>query len=134
MTETIANDRTQQIALRALDGLARQSELIGNNLANVDTPGYQARTIDFQGALEQALHGSKGIRLATTDPSHLPAPADVGSFQVSLRQGGSQRADGNNVDIDQELSDLTETDVNYQAITQLVSKKLLLLKTLATSR
>jgi flagellar basal-body rod protein FlgB len=54
---------------------------------------------------------------------------------ISLaRTGGSMRADGNNVDIDVELMEMTETGIAYQALTQAASKKLALLKSIAMAR
>ena len=44
------------------------------------------------------------------------------------------RLDGNNVDIDLEMSQMAETSIQYQSLTQLVSKKLALLKSIAIGR
>lgn len=135
MTDSIISDKAMRAAQAALDGLAMQQELIGQNLSNVDTPGYKAQTVDFQSALRRALNTETGpgkVEMATTNSAHLASPDRVDQAQVSLRKGGSVRADGNDVDIDVELTQMTEAGIQYQAITQLVSKKFLLLKNIVS--
>ena len=129
------DDAATQTAQAALDGLTLRQELVGRNLSNVDTPGYQALAVNFESALERAQNRLQPVNLQTTRPAHLAAPARQSALmQVGLRTGGSQRADGNNVDVDLELSQMAETGIRYQALTQLISKKLLLLKSIATGR
>jgi len=142
MTESIVSDRTLRAAQFALDGLARQQEMISHNIANIDTPGYQAKTVDFQTTLRSALkdESDSGLKLETTHSAHMSfsslrtATSQPPSIQVLSRQGGTNRADGNNVDIDVELSQASEAVIAYQAFSQLVSKKLLLLKAIASGR
>ncbi len=132
MTDPIFSDPALRDAKRALDGLSLRQEIIGNNLANVDTPGYRAQRVDFEGALRSARRGR--IRLQATQPGHLAAPQAEGTFRLLPRQGGASRADGNNVDVDVELVQMAETGIRFQAVSQLVRKKLLLLRTIATGR
>ncbi len=138
MTNSIARihtpDQAMQTAQAALDGLAKQQQIIGQNLANIDTPAYRAQTVDFQTALRRAINSGNTMELETTNPAHLTGPDHPAGAAVSFRQGGSLRADGNNVDVDVELTQLSETVLHYQSLTQLVSKKYSLLKTLANGR
>jgi flagellar basal-body rod protein FlgB len=69
--------------------------------------------------------------LTRTHDAHLTTATSATGFSLSLRPGGSQRADENNVDIDVEMTDMSEVGIQYQAVSQAMSKKLLLLKTLA---
>ena len=138
MIDPITNDSSFYAARKALDGLSRRQEQIGQNLANVDTPDYRAKNVTFEPALRQALSPSAQdeLDLTLTRPMHLPVQeSDSASLtQVSLRCGGSVRADGNNVDIDVELTQATETELRYETLTQLVNKKFSLLKQIASSR
>ncbi|GAP07867.1 flagellar basal-body rod protein FlgB [Anaerolinea thermolimosa] len=127
-------DQALDVARRALDGLSLRQQVISRNLANVDTPGYQAQQVDFESALKRALNKTKSLPLTTTSHTHLASPTSSIGYQVSARPGGSFRADQNNVDIDVELTEMSEAGIAYQAITQSVSKKLQLLKTIANSR
>ena len=128
------SDNSIQAAKMALDGLSRRQQLIGRNIANIDTPGYRAQEISFESAIKTALKKNGQIQLAATHPGHLKLSGPQAFFQTKNRSGGTARADENNVDIDVELSQMTETGIQYQAVSQEVSKKLALLKTIAMSR
>lgn len=134
MTDPIISDRATLSAQLALDGLAKRQEVIGRNLANVDTPGYQAQTINFEHALAQALEDRQPVSLQVTQAGHMQFSSREPAIRLAPRLGGSQRADGNNVDVDVELNQMAETGIRYQAITQLISKKFMLLRTIANSR
>ena len=131
----LINDAALSTAQRALDGLSLQQQVLSRNIANVDTPGYQAQTVDFESALQRAQGHTGSLGLATTDSRHLGL-ADLTSnspAQLLLRQGGSARADGNNVSLDTEMLDMTKTGVQYQAITELVSQKFALLRAISNA-
>lgn len=135
MANAIGKDPMLRAAQIALDGLSLRQKMISQNLANVDTPGYQARTIKFEDAVRAASQGVVEYPLSTTNTRHIDASGSpaAGAHSVA-RAGGSTRADGNNVDIDVELLEMTETGIAYQALTQAASKKLALLKNIAMSR
>ncbi|MCB9134650.1 MAG: flagellar basal body rod protein FlgB [Anaerolineales bacterium] len=131
---SLLSDSALQAASLALDGLSLRQQIIGHNLANVDTPGYKAEQVNFESTLRRALdeEAPQDLTLTKTDPAHLPFRDDSTDFtRITLRKGGSTRADGNNVDIDVELVQMTETNMRYQALTQLASKKLLLMREIA---
>jgi len=132
MTGSFFIDPELQTAKRALDGLAMRQELIGRNIANIDTPGYRAVDVEFEEALEQAQDHLGSLDVARTDTDHLDTSNDPATFRVSFREGGNARADGNNVEIEQELTQMTETGIRYQAVAQLISDKLMLLKSIAS--
>jgi len=131
---SMINDSTFDVLRMALDGLSLRQQLIGRNIANVDTPGYRAQTVDFETAIRRALGQSASLGLQRTNPGHLLAPKAAGGVRALERPGGSTRADQNNVDIDVELTDMTETALRYQALSQAASKKLLLLKQITSGR
>ena len=129
------NDSTISSALIALDGLSLRNNVISQNVANVDTPGYLAQDIDFESSLQMALRSTNDLGLTRTDEGHQGfLSSQTNLIKSGLREGGTVRADGNNVDIDVELVELTETGIRYNAITTGVSKKLSLLKSIATGR
>ena len=131
MTGSIISDSSFQATKIALEGLSNRQQAISRNIANVDTPGYQAQTVNFEDTLKSMLNNGGTLPLMTTHTSHQASPTQNASFTLSNRPGGSFRADQNNVDIDAEMSDMSETGIQYQAVSQLMSKKLQLLKTLA---
>jgi flagellar basal-body rod protein FlgB len=131
MSDSLFIDSSMKASEAALDGLSLRQQAISRNLANVDTPAYHAQTVDFESTLKNAISGKKGLALQTTNPSHLALTAQKTGYTLSNRPGGSERADQNNVDIDVEMTDQSETGIQYQAVSQAVSKKLALLKLIA---
>ena len=135
MVNSIVNDNAMQTARAALTGLSLRQQVISRNLANVDTPGYHAQQLDFESVLQKSIKADHSLPMAVSDNAHLASPVrQLMNFDVSLRPGGSMRADQNNVDIDTELLQMSETGIQYQAVGQAISKKLALLQTIAQSR
>lgn len=106
---------------KAADASWRREGLITNNLANVNTPGYKRRDLDFESVLRQELGNCKhtsldakigGVSLTRLNPMTY---VDHGSL--------SYRLDGNNVDIDTESVELASEQIKYQALTTSISKE-----------
>jgi flagellar basal-body rod protein FlgB len=112
----------------ALDVRARRTELIANNLANADTPGYKARDIDFRQAMARAA-GEKpasGVTLSTTQAGHIggAASADAtGNPDLKYRTPLAPALDGNTVDAQLEQSAFAENAVRYQATLTFLNSK-----------
>ena len=132
----LTNDSALSLAQRALNGLSYRKDLIAQNIANVDTPGYLAKEVNFETTLKRAMDGVEGVVQKKTDDGHMSMDGTSGSdfYMVQNRPGGSLRADGNDVDVDQELVDMSETELKYQTLTLAISKKLSILKSIATER
>ena len=131
MSDSHLSDISSRTAKLALDGLSLRQQAISRNLANIDTPGFKAQTVNFQETLTRMVDKGNLLPLTITDESHLTTAASETGFSLMMRPGGSSRADENNVDVDVEMTDISETGVQYQAVEQAISKKLMLLKTLA---
>ena len=137
MFNSINSDPTISAVEKSLGGLSMRKDLISQNIANVDTPGYKAQEVNFEGALQMALNQGSSLPMVTTSAMHISNTSGLGggdTFQVGLRQGGTDRADGNNVDVDQELTQMSETGIRYQGLSSAVNMKLNLLKTIASDR
>jgi flagellar basal-body rod protein FlgB len=131
MIQSLFNNSALQAAQAALDGLSLRRDLIAQNVANVDTPGYHSQEVNFEATLQKALKSKNQLSLAATDPKHLLFESNSSFlYNVGNRTGGTERADGNNVDIDLELTQMTETGIRYDAISNVVGKKISLLKTI----
>ena len=88
-------------ALRRQMAIAAAKQVVAaGNLANVNTPGYKARAVDFTAALQQQL--GESISLTGTSDGHLQGKVSeaVGTEEI---EGLPMRRDGNNVQIDREL-------------------------------
>ncbi|HTX23256.1 MAG TPA: flagellar basal body rod protein FlgB [Steroidobacteraceae bacterium] len=124
----------------ALKLQSRRMEVLADNLANVDTPNYKARDIDFQTALAAATGetGASGqadapVTLATTDPRHIGADATAeGSPELKYRVPLAPSLDGNTVDSNLEQAAFAENTVRYQATLTFISSSLRSLMTAIT--
>jgi flagellar basal-body rod protein FlgB len=96
---------------------ARQVVAAGN-LANVDTPGFKARELDFERVLDAQLSG--GLR--STHPRHLQAP-DASAPATEEAPGLPARRDGNTVQLDRELLEMSRASGDFaRAQTALAAK------------
>ncbi len=106
------HDDTLATLSKALDALSLRHEVISDNIANANTPGFKARSVQFEDELKAAI--SRG------DP-------DSARIRV-LEDRLEVRPDGSSVDIDLEMARLSETALVYDALTRLVSERFELLK------
>ncbi len=84
---------------------SNRQQLIVSNMANVDTPGYHVKDVDFHDAMNRVMNQGPEVNLS-------PASHEV--------EGLMERPDGNNVNIDRESLLLSQTQLQYQLGVQLV--------------
>ncbi len=127
MLSNILGGAAFETARAALGGLARRQEAIASNLANIDTPGYTRKAIDFEAALRTRLTpgGIEGGSLLRTDSRHLARPEALGGgSEATGRDVVSSRNDANSVSVDEEMSLMAETQLRYQALAQTVGTRM----------
>ena len=111
-----AVDAVGAVLHSALDGVALRQRVIADNIANVDTPGYRASSVDFETSLRAAIaSGEPGAALA---PEVLPTDTPVG-------------ANGNNVDLRKETLAAVQSQFQYQVLTRATSDRFDLIRTMA---
>ncbi len=116
---------------KSLDAAWLKNNLISRNIANVDTPGYKAYELDFEGILKKAIQ-ARNVNIQTTNPKHFSLGGnDLGSITPRIKRdrSTSTRLDGNNVDIDVQNANLANNAIKYQALADQLSAKLSRLKT-----
>jgi len=123
-------DRTVSLLEKTLDLRQQKQDVLASNIANADTPGYAPARLEFEERLKQALK-SPDSSVSTLRPGFFP----IGNNGLAGVQGKivrqtaqSQIGDRNGVDLEQEMTELAENQILYETATQLVSKKLGLLK------
>ena len=95
-----------------------RQQVLGNNLANSDTPGFKARDIKFADVLKAQLEGvapSNAISLANTHSAHIPGKVPQEDPRLLYRIPNQPSMDGNTVDGDIELSEFTKNSVFTQS-------------------
>lgn len=121
MLERLFNTDTFFTAQGALNGISARHSAIANNLANANTPGYKRNEVPFESALSQALKVHNIDHPAAFNPS------------MVKNAGGSIRADGNNVDMEQEMVRLAENSLRYETLTHYIGQYFSGLKTVINS-
>src|SRR3569832_1039732 len=116
-------DKTVGLLSEALDLRSERHRAIAANIANQDTPGYQATEVNFKEALSTAS-GSLPIALHRTDPAHLsPTGNGPAASHATVSSGPSHRLDGNTVNAEKEKAKLAENTLLYTASTQMIISK-----------
>ena len=91
-----------------------RQQILGNNLANSDTPNFKARDINFADVLKNEMAGitrSEGLKLVNTNSAHLKGKVSTEDPKLLYRIPDQPAMDGNTVDGDIELSELTKNSV-----------------------
>jgi flagellar basal-body rod protein FlgB len=101
---------------------AKRTEVLAANLANADTPRYQARDIDFAAALDRSVAAAN--RLSVTNEKHLGGTAPPEGDALKYRNPHQPSLDGNTVEADLELARYAENAVSYQASLLFVNGKI----------
>ena len=122
--------KTTQALEVALKGLSMRSKAVTGNISNINTSGYKRRTVDFEETLMQQIQKSNSlsdIPLEKTNDSHFSnAIYEISDLKdkmaMEINQGGSLTEDGNNVDIDREMIELTKTGLRFKAVAQMTKK------------
>ena len=118
-------DKTPLILKKALDSQSQRHLLIASNISNIDTPGYQAKDIDFKGTLRAALGTGEDLAMRTTHSRHIgPSRDDIKGLQAEpFIEPDAAKSNGNNVNIDKEMMKLAENQIAYNATIQMMSKR-----------
>ena len=111
---------------KALDLRSMKHNLIVSNIANKDTPNYKPFDLMVEEELQNSMGRRGGLQLKATHDGHLSgrkvhrangkSTGDT-TFRFSLRR------DGNSVDIDKEMANLSENNLLYDVLAQIVSRK-----------
>lgn len=121
--------RTTDLLHRAMDVSSLRYGVSANNLANSEVPNFKRTQVNFETELKRALdseEAAKGqFQLATSDPRHIPSDGVIDYRTLEPRRvldyTTTAKANGNNVDPEQEAMDLLRIQLNYQLLTQLQS-------------
>lgn len=109
----MVSDATMRALHASLTGLNLRRQAAEDNIANIETPGYQASVVAFEDSLRTAIDRDDPASMTPTVTRSL-APT---------------RPNGNNVQIDQELVGLTETALRHQLVVEAMNGKFRLLRT-----
>ncbi|WP_269775093.1 flagellar basal body rod protein FlgB [Bacillus siamensis] len=106
-----------------------KQKVLTDNIANIDTPNYKAKKVSFRNLLDQETSNLEAVK---TDYRHVDFTDSGDDYSIVSSSDTSYQQNGNNVDIDKEMTDLAENQINYQALVERMSGKFNSLKTVLT--
>lgn len=107
-------ENTYGLMKEALGVSTERAQLNANNIANVNTPNYKAKRIEFESLLNNAVNNE--THLKTTSKLHMQAGGAIEPRETS-RAGTTLKENGNNVDLDVEMLNQAQNGLYYSALT-----------------
>ncbi|MDD2421011.1 MAG: flagellar basal body rod protein FlgB [Heliobacteriaceae bacterium] len=125
------NTPALQLLEKGLGTATLRHQVIADNLANIDTPGYKRKEVAFEAELQRVLQKGPGLKGMTTHPKHIPIgcafPEEVVP-QIHTQAEQEYRNDKNNVDIDREMAILAKNTLMYETLLAQLSNRLAKIK------
>lgn len=113
-------------------------QVIANNIANVNVPGFQGQDLSFEDRLKAALDAEskpaeEGVRLLTPHAMHIPMQGAVRPAvpvePVLVPLPNQMRQDGNNIDMEDQMAKLAANQLWYQSLVRSISDEFSRLRT-----
>ena len=117
---------------KAADASWMRENVITNNIANIDTPGYKRQDVDFESVLQKALGKTK---YSSLDKKVRELNQDLGKLTTTSYTDAanySYRLDRNNVDENTENAELASESLRYQLLTTAITNNFSRMQTVLT--
>ncbi len=112
----------------SLNYASAKNQTIANNISNVDTPNYKAKNVVFKDVLNNNIHS---LEMKTSDKKHI-TNSKVGNrlpYELIIQKNTQYNHNGNNVDIDKEMTELANNQIYYNSLIDRINGKFSSLKT-----
>jgi len=112
-----------EIIPNTMDALSLRQNVISQNIANYETPGYKRKYVDFENELQKALNEDSKLTLKVNRDQHINNTLSLEKIQpnIQIDDSKSLRDDGNNVDPDMELIRMTQNTLKYNTLSRLMT-------------
>lgn len=124
-------DKTTRALSAAVNLRQVRNNVLNSNIANAETPGYQAKKVDFENALARAVDLESLPKPEGMEPGHYPiSHGALSRVKADIYENPDVAVsnDGNTVDLSKEMASLAENSIMYKAAIQLINKKMAALK------
>lgn len=120
-------DNTIDILEKSLDIRTRKHGVILSNIANADTPNYRAVELVVENEMSKQMDNQKSNGLVRTHPNHLSKSSIninyINSSKISSSKEITLRGDGNSVNMEKEMAELSENNLMYRVTSNILSRK-----------
>jgi flagellar basal-body rod protein FlgB len=123
---SLFSNTTTNVLKKGIEGTNQRHNAISNNIANVDTPHYQRATVNFEDQLKRIISNAGIIGRRTNDMHFIiggPSEIPLVRPRVDVDNMTRFRPDKNNVNIDQEMSDLALNSQRNIQFTELLNRR-----------
>ncbi len=138
MIDPLGSEKMFGFLKTAMDAASQRHQVISANLANIDTPGYKARDLDFEAIMNDYVDQENMQPQRRTDYNRNLPPAPPLNFKdYFIEETGNhltERFDGNNVDLDKEVANLATTRGRFELATLFMNRKNRLVQEVINSR
>lgn len=124
MSRSLLSDIASTTLSKSLDAASLRQRTIANNIANVQTPGYKRKYVQFEEQLKAAINSGSKHKVRETLSRLTPSE--------QLDTASPCKPDGNNVNIDAEIADLAKVSLKYRAASVLLEGKIAMLRAAIT--
>jgi flagellar basal-body rod protein FlgB len=113
-----------------------KNDIISSNVANVDTPGYKSKKLEFKEVMTEYYGEGKKLPMTVTHPMHFTGKPNILVPQSFAREQNnpSLRNDGNDVNLDYEMSEMAKNGIQYSMFSQIIAGRFTGLKSAITGR
>ncbi len=138
MINPLGNEQMYGFLKTSLDAATIKHQVAAANMANIDTPGYKARSMNFEAVLQDYLDQEAmqpDTRGDERNPLPPPQPLEFKDY-ITVQESGhlTERFDGNNVQLEKEMADMAHARSRFTLATNFLNRKIRLLQEVIASR
>lgn len=122
------------LLFQQLNFRGEREKVISSNIANLDTPNYKTKDLKFKNELDKSKQESQ-LQLTRTNRAHLPLmdSSKQNSMELYEVQGLEEQNDGNNVNLDSQMSNMSQNSIMFSALQNSIKKDSMWFKTVIDS-
>jgi len=112
-----------ELLFQQLNFRGERQKVISSNIANIDTPDYKTKDLKFKDQLQKA-NEEHTLKLSTTHSMHMSLSEDMkkSNFDMYEVKGLVEQNDGNNVNLDTQMSEMSKNNVMFSAVQNSIKK------------
>jgi flagellar basal-body rod protein FlgB len=113
-----------ELLFQQLNFSGEKQKVISSNIANIDTPRYKTKNLKFKDHLDNS-NNDFNIQLTRTNNKHLPSLLEVKNDRLFKKfevQGLEEQNDGNNVNLDTQMAEMSKNSIMFKAIQNSIKK------------
>ena len=121
-------DHTFQVLESSLNGSTARQNTIAHNMSNINTPGFKQFLVNVEEQLANSQTKFGPLPLKISSPKHIGNDANVSEFEIARDTSPALRADGNNVNLEEQMTAMVKNEFYFNAALNQINKKIAMKK------